>query len=122
MAKKKKKLSTAEIMKVIIDEDLLSERRKNSSQKEKFEVVEEVVEEKKEYKWFEIPIKKSDFVIKEHDSKFYARHKEWKKNIWIGAYESEKEVEDVIKSYVKETKKPPIERKFINIHSILIEL
>lgn len=122
MAKKKKKLSTAEIMKAIIDEDLLSERREISAPKQKIEVIEEVVEEKKEYKWFEIPIKKSDFIIKEHDSKFYARHKEWKKNIWIGAYESEKEVEDVIKSYVKETKKSSIDRKLINVHSILIEL
>lgn len=109
-------------MKAIIDEDLLSERRENSASKQKIEVIEEVVEEKKEYKWFEIPIKKSDFLIKEHDSKFYAKHKEWKKNIWIGAYESEKEVDDVIKSYVKETKKPPIDRKLINVHSILIEL
>ena len=121
MAKKKKqKLTTAEIMKIIIDEDLLKERKETAASaitkttivNEKFEIIP---------KWFEIPIKKSDFIIKEHENKFYAKHNKWKNNIWIGAYDSEKELNDVINSYVKETKKKPIDRNIKGIKTILIE-
>lgn len=118
--KKKPKLTTAEIMKAIIDEDLLKERKETASSaitkttivNEKFEIIP---------KWFEIPIKKSDFIIKEHENKFYAKHNKWKNNIWIGAYDSEKELNDVINSYVKETKKKPMDRNIKGIKSILIE-
>ena len=118
--KKKPKLTTAEIMKVLIDEDLLKERKETASSaitkttivNEKFEIIP---------KWFEIPIKKSDFIIKEHENKFYAKHNKWKNNIWIGAYDSEKELNDVINSYVKETKKKPMDRNIKGIKSILIE-
>ena len=78
--KKKPKLTTAEIMKAIIDEDLLKERKETASSaitkttivNEKFEIIP---------KWFEIPIKKSDFIIKEHENKFYAKHNKWKNKI-----------------------------------------
>ena len=118
--KKKPKLTTAEIMKAIIDEDLLKERKETASSaitkttivNEKFEIIP---------KWFEIPIKKSDFIIKEHENKFYAKHNKWKNNIWSGAYDSEKELNDVINSYVKETKKKPMDRNIKGIKSILIE-
>lgn len=122
MAKKKKqKLTTAEIMKAIIDEDLLKERKETATSA----ITKSTIIKEEKFiikpKWFEIPIKKSDFIIKEHENKFYARHNEWKENIWIGAYDSEKELNDVINMYVKETKKKPIERNMKNIHSILIE-
>lgn len=118
--KKKPKLTTAEIMKAIIDEDLLKERKETASSaitkttivNEKFEIIP---------KWFQIPIKKSDFIIKEHENKFYAQHKEWKKNIWIGAYDNEDELNKVINSYVKETKKQSMDRNIQGIKSILID-
>ena len=63
---------------------------------------------------------KDKFIIKEIENKFYAQYEGWKPNIWIGAYNSEQELLDVIKMYVKETKKKPIDRNMKNIHSILL--
>jgi hypothetical protein len=122
MAKKKKqKLTTAEIMKIIIDEDLLKERKETAASA----ITKSTIIKEEKFiikpKWFETQIKKSDFIIKEYENKFYARHNEWKNNIWIGAYDSEKELNDVINSYVKETKKKPMDRNIKGIKSILIE-
>lgn len=122
---KKKKLTTEEIMERIIDIDSL-EKRKTTS-KNKKEVSEFKIEIKKndikvEKKWFQKPMIKENFEIKEYENKWFARYNEWKEHIWIGAYESEKELIDVVKSYIKETKKPPMERNIKNIHSILIDI
>lgn len=122
MAKKKKqKLTTAEIMKIIIDEDLLKERKETAASA----ITKSTIVKEEKFiikpKWFETQIKKSDFIIKEYENKFYARHNEWKNNIWIGAYDSEKELNDVINSYVKETKKKPMDRNIKGIKSILID-
>lgn len=123
MAKKRKpKLSPEEIMARIIDNDLLENRKEIKQQKqETIEVVEEKPK-KEEKKWFQQPMTKDKFTIKEHNNKYYAHYKGWKDNIWIGAYDTEKELNDVIKSYVKETKKSPIHRNLTNIHSIIIDL
>ena len=125
MAKKrKKKLTTAEIMEKIIDKEQLSERKKNLLNEEEKKPSLKIIEiiDNKEKKWFEIPMKKEKFIIKEHENKFYAQYEGWKSNIWIGAYNTKEEIDEVIKSYVKETKKKPIDRNIKNIHSILIDL
>ena len=117
--KRKPKLSPEEIMERIIDKEQLKERKESVKQ-----VKEEPkeVETKKELKWFEKPMSKDKFIVKEIDGKFFAQYEGWKESVWIGAYETEKEVEDVIKMYVKETKKNPIERILKNVHSIIMDI
>ena len=43
------------------------------------------------------------------------------KNIWIEPYSTEKELDNVINSYVIETKKDILHRDIKNIHSVLID-
>lgn len=78
---------------------------------------------KTEPKWFEIQIVPDDFTVKQDkQGKYYAQHKKWKKNIWIGPYKAKEELDKVIASYVSVTKKPFGSRKELkNVHSILIE-
>jgi len=73
-------------------------------------------------KWYEKPISKDDFVsMTDKNGKVYGRHKEWKKTIWIGPYDTDEELSKVIASYVSVTKKPFGNRKEIkNIHSIIM--
>lgn len=120
--KRKPKLSPEEIMARIINTEQLKERKEVSKQniKENNKEKEIKVEEIKELKWFEKPMLKSKFIIKEIDNKFYAQYEGWKPNIWIGAYNSEQELLDIIKMYIKETKKKPIDRNMKNIHSIIL--
>lgn len=120
MAKKRKpKLSPEEIMARIIDEEQLKERKESSKSSSKKIKTEEIKEENKELKWHQKPMKKEKFKVQEIDNKFFAQYDEWKENIWIGPYDTEKDVNDVINMYVKETKKKPINRIMKNIHSIL---
>ena len=122
--KRKPKLSPEEIMERIIDKEQLKERKESVKQvvKEEPKEVETKKEVKKELKWFEKPMSKDKFIVKEIDGKFFAQYEGWKESVWIGAYETEKEVEDVIKMYVKETKKNPIERILKNVHSIIMDI
>ena len=123
MAKKRKpKLSPEEIMDRIIDKEQLKERKENVKQtiKEETKTEEPKQETKKELKWFEKPMTKDKFITKEINGKFYAQYEGWKQNVWIGEYETEKELDDVIKMYVKETKKPPMYRNITNVHSVLL--
>ena len=78
---------------------------------------------KVEKKWFEKEIT-ADCFIKRSDKKgkYYAQHKEWKQNIWIGAYDTEKELDKVLKDYITSSKKPPMARLIVkNLHSILMD-
>ena len=125
MAKKRKpKLTPEEIMARIIDHDKLKERKESVKQtvKEEEPKIEPKKEIKKELKWFEKPMTKDKFTIKEHNGSYYAQYEGWKENVWIGAYETEKDVEDVIKMYVKETKKNPIDRNIKNVHSVILDI
>ena len=73
--------------------------------------------------WFEKPMTKDKFKVIEHtDNKWYAQYEGWKTNVWIGGYDTEKDVNDVIKSYIKETKKPPMYRNITNVHSVLLDM
>jgi hypothetical protein len=125
MAKKRKpKLTPEEIMARIIDHDQLKERKESVKQavKEEESKIEPKKEIKKEFKWFEKPMTKDKFTIKKHNGAYYAQYEGWKENVWIGAYETEKDVEDVIKMYVKETKKNPINRNIKNVHSVILDI
>lgn len=123
MAKKRKpKLSPEEIMARIIDTEQLKERKESVKTIVKIEEKETDKEEIKELKWFQKPMLKTNFTIKKINGKFYAQYEGWKSNIWIGSYDTEKELNDVINMYVKETKKKPIHRNMKNIHSIIIDI
>lgn len=123
MVTRKKKIPKTDpkkLMALVVDESLL-ESRKNNENKDSKKEVETIKEEPRNVynKWDNI--QKSDFVKKEVDGNFYAQHKEWKKNIWIGPYPTEKELDKVINSYVIETKKDILHRDIKNIHSVLID-
>lgn len=122
---KKKKLTTEQIMEAIIDKDMLEERKNAASSKSKTTVVIETKVddsvEKEPLKWFELPIQKSDFKTKTIDKQHYAQHKEWNKRVWIGPYDSKKELDKVILLYVDEMKKNVLERNLYNVHSVIIE-
>ena len=123
MAKKRKpKLSPEEIMARIIDAEQLKERKETVKSIPNIEEKETDKEEIKELKWFQKPMLKTKFTIKEINGKFYAQYEGWKSNIWIGSYDTEKELNDVINMYVKETKKKPIHRNMKNIHSVIIDI
>jgi hypothetical protein len=64
-----------------------------------------------------------EFICKEGcDNNYYVRHKEWGKRIWIGPYSSKKDAEKIIKAYVAESIKAPLDTKVNNkVHSIIIE-
>lgn len=121
--KGKPKIPTKELMDKIVDKLELERRKeKNISTSKESSIVEENNDGDIEKKWWQLPINKKDFIKKNIDNKYYGHHKDWKEHIWIGAYDSEKELDKVIKSYVDETKKPPMYRKIENIHSIIIEI
>lgn len=77
----------------------------------------------REPKWFEKCMDEGIFEARTgKDGNVYGHYNEWKEKIWIGPYKSQEELDKVIASYIKETKKPFGKRKEIkNIHSIIIE-
>lgn len=73
--------------------------------------------------WYMKPIFKSDFISrKAKDGKYYVRHKEWAKEIWIGGYDTIKDVDKIIDSYVKQSSIAPLNRitSSDEIHSVYI--
>lgn len=78
---------------------------------------------KKEPKWYEKCMDEGIFEQRTgKDDKIYGHYNEWKETVWIGPYKDEDELNKVIASYTKETKKPFGKRKEIkNIHSIIVE-
>lgn len=126
MKEKKKKQTPSEVLAAIINKDLLNERRKKATKKEENDRVEidnTTEKENQLLKWYQKPILREDFIIKKYNGKFYTKHKEWGNNIWIGAYDNIEIVNDIISSYIENSKKPILKRKLDNrIHSILINI
>ena len=117
--KKHPKTDPKKLMALVVDEELLKKRKEAQTQKEHHPKQREV--KKEPYtKWSNL--KKNDFIKKEFKGLFYGQHKEWKKRIWIGPYKTEDELDKVINSYVKETKKDTLNRNIKNIHSILLDI
>jgi hypothetical protein len=113
-SKAKKKLTSSEIMERVIDVEEL-EKRKQSLIKEEVLTI-------KEKRWWELPMKKTLFKTEKYKGKFYGQYEGWSENVWIGPYDTEKQLNDVIKSYVEETKKPVMERNIKNVHSIVLKI
>lgn len=119
-SKTKKKLTSSEIMERVIDVEELEKRKQTLIKEEAFSK-EEVVTIK-EKQWWQLPMKKTLFKTKKHEGKFYGQYEGWNECVWIGPYDTEKQLNDVIKSYVEETKKPPMDRDIKNIHSVVLKI
>ena len=120
-SKTKKKLTSSEIMERVIDVEELEKRKQTLIKEEAFSKDEEVVTIK-EKRWWELPMKKTLFKTEKYKGKFYGQYEGWSENVWIGPYDIEKQLNDVIKSYVEETKKPVMDRNIENVHSIVLKI
>lgn len=120
-SKTKKKLTSSEIMERVIDVEELEKRKQTLIKEEAFSKDEEVVTIK-EKRWWELPMKKTFFKTEKYKGKFYGQYEGWSENVWIGPYDTEKQLNDVIKSYVEETKKPVMDRNIENVHSIVLKI
>ena len=122
---KEKKKHIKDIMSAAINQEELDKRKAEAKEKEDkkkkaIKINEPIADKPKQ--WWQLPILKTDFKSKTIEGKFYAHHKEWKDNIWIGPYETKKELNSVISSYVNESSKDSLDRKLENVHSILIDI
>lgn len=73
--------------------------------------------------WFKRPLDKSEFRHKlAKNGRYYVRHKEWGERTWIGPYRTIDDVNSIINSYVVESLKGPLDRKYDDsIHSVIID-
>lgn len=119
--KTKKKLTSSEIMERVIDVEELEKRKQTLIKEEALSKEKEIVTIK-EKQWWELPMKKTLFKTEKYKGKFYGQYEGWSENVWIGPYDTEKQLNDVIKSYVEETKKPVMDRNIENVHSIVLKI
>ena len=73
--------------------------------------------------WYKRPLERDEFIFKlAKNGKYYIKHKEWGKKIWIGPYDSLLSVENIITSYLLESLKGQIDKKVdSNVHSVVIQ-
>jgi hypothetical protein len=73
--------------------------------------------------WFKRPLEKSEFRHKlAKNGRYYVRHKEWGERTWIGPYRTIDDVNSIVNSYVVESLKGPLDRKYNDsIHSVIID-
>ena len=114
----KNKLTAKELMDSVVDLDLLKKRKENSSSNKKGIKKEEILTEPKELKWYELPMLRENFTITEKDGKYYGHYSTWKDCIYIGPYDTEKELQTVIDMYIKETKKKDLLKRRFNVNLI----
>ena len=84
----------------------------------------ETMEDKiKKLPWFRRPIEKTAFSSREgRDGKLYVHHCEWSDHVWIGPYETKKDVDGIIQAYVDASLKSPLDKApFSPIHSVWVE-
>ena len=69
-------------------------------------------------KWYEKVITKDDFITRQgKDGNLYVRHNGWGNNIYIGPYSTDKDVNEVICSYIKASEIAPL-HKHCNLKEI----
>lgn len=73
--------------------------------------------------WYRRPLSRSEFMFKiAKNGRYYVRHKEWGKGIWIGPYRNTVDVEAVIGSYLEESLKGSLDRVVDSkIHSVIMD-
>ena len=73
--------------------------------------------------WYKRPLDKNEFSYKlAKNGRYYVRHKEWSARTWIGPYKEVKDANSIIESYVVESLKGPLDKKYSSdIHSVIID-
>ena len=92
--------------------------------KKRKKVTVETIEEKiKKLPWYRRPISKEAFTTRKgKDKKLYVHHCEWSEHVWIGPYDTTKDVDCIIDSYVTESLRTPLDKKQTNlIHSVFVD-
>ena len=76
-----------------------------------------------EPKWFEKEMTDADFdILTDGDGKFFLRHKAWKEHVMAGPYDDKGKVLEIIKEYIKNSKRKPTKKKPIpDLHSYLAD-
>lgn len=89
----------------------------------KEEKVESICEIIAKTPWYRRQLTRDEFIHKKaKDGKFYVQHNEWHRTIWIGPYKDKDEAEEIITSYLEESKKSHLDRKIDSkVHSLKIE-
>lgn len=85
--------------------------------------VESVEDKIKKLPWYRRPIEKTSFVSrKAKDGKLYVHHCEWAKEVWIGPYNTDKDVLGIINAYVEQSLKSSLDKAPSNvIHSVWVD-
>lgn len=94
--------------------------------KHKKQVTELSIDDKiRKLPWYKRPIERSAFLSrKAKNGEYYIKHNEWSQHIWIGPYNTMKEVNDIIDSYIETSSVKPLDKvtsKENKIHSVCIE-
>ena len=73
--------------------------------------------------WYKRPLSKEEFSHKlAKNGRYYVRHNEWSSHVWIGPYRNIEDVKTIINSYVVESLKNDLSKKYDeNIHSVIID-
>lgn len=73
--------------------------------------------------WYKRPIERDAFTFrKAKDGNYYIRHMEWAEPIWIGPYQTMKDVDGIINSYVEKSFSTPLNKisGSKEIHSVYV--
>lgn len=73
--------------------------------------------------WYKRELLEIEFTHKKaKDGKLYIHHDEWSPTIWIGPYDSVKEVKEIIASYISASLTKDLSKKLDSrVHSLIIE-
>lgn len=73
--------------------------------------------------WYKRPLTKEEFSYKlAKNGRYYVRHKDWSEKVWIGPYRNTEDIKAVVQSYVTESLKGSLMRKYDeSIHSVIID-
>lgn len=63
---------------------------------------------------------KSKFKTRILNNEHYAQYETWPSRVWIGPYATEQELNEVINSYITESKKEVMYRNIKNLHSAIL--
>ena len=73
--------------------------------------------------WYKRELLPIEFTHKKaKNGKFYIRHDEWSPNIWIGPYETESDVNEIVQSYVSASLTTGLSKNLDSrVHSLIID-
>lgn len=109
------------LLEKVVDKELLSQRKNcventNVSPPNKGENIQK---NDKKYRWWN-NMDKSKFTTRILNNEYYAQYETWSSRVWIGPYATEQELNEVINSYITESKKEVMCRNIKNLHSAIL--